>query len=308
MRETTRMAARAAVAAALSLAVGHALSVPRAYWGVLVAVVLVNETWGESIRMAVERLGMTAAGCLVGALLHGIASGHPRVEWALLVVCVFFAVYFRKVPAGGSYPWMIFFVTVYVVFLFAVVGAERLGALLLVRVYATALGCATALLASLIIRPRAAGQQLEDELRALQGACRALIEASSDDAAAATGLLQRVAALRARLGSSAYESVLASSRRHVEARVLAVEGLGHVSISLARTLAQARRRALPPPLQAVIDAARERVLADLDARTAPSAPRLAPCGTIDRADFAQVGAVLALAEAVCESLAALRRA
>jgi uncharacterized membrane protein YgaE (UPF0421/DUF939 family) len=113
------MAARAAVAAALAEIVTWLIALPRSYWAVLVAVLLVNETWGESIRMALQRFGMTALGSAAGLLLHLLLAGHPRVEEVLLFAGVFFAVSFRQAPSGGSYPWMIFFLSVYVIFFFA---------------------------------------------------------------------------------------------------------------------------------------------------------------------------------------------
>ena len=60
---TTKMAIRAAVAALGAVVVAQLLELPRAYWVVTAAVVLITETWGDSIRKVLQRLGMTALGC-----------------------------------------------------------------------------------------------------------------------------------------------------------------------------------------------------------------------------------------------------
>ena len=85
---------------------------------ILIAVVVVNDTWGSSLRKTWQRIGMTGAGCIAGWALHYISEGHLSWERALLLLAVFFAAFFRK----SSYPWMTFFITVYVAFLITVLG------------------------------------------------------------------------------------------------------------------------------------------------------------------------------------------
>ena len=51
----TRTALRAAVAALLALLVGDFDRLPRPYWAVFIAVVLINGTWGQNVRKSVSR-------------------------------------------------------------------------------------------------------------------------------------------------------------------------------------------------------------------------------------------------------------
>ncbi|MFT3772186.1 MAG: FUSC family protein [Minicystis sp.] len=322
-RETTRMGLRAGVAAALVVALTRLFALPRSYWAVLVAVVIVGETWGDSVRLGLQRLGMTALGCVAGAVLHAAVAPHPTVEVALLFVGVFLAAYFRVASGAGSYPWMIFFITVYVVFLFAIFDRTHLHDILFIRVIDTAVGCGAALTAAIVVRPRAAGRQLGDDLRDLWDAYRALVEEAPACSADTTALLRRVDALRVRLGASAYESFLSDARRRAAALVRGSEGLGHAVISLARRLDEARGRALPPPIEAGIQAVRGRVIAALRALAAsPPLPIPEPVSLSDRVeeahallaagclghdDFVLVGAIFVHAEDACLHLTELRR-
>jgi uncharacterized membrane protein YccC len=314
MQQATRQGLRAAVAAAIAIAVSRPLALPRSYWAIVVAVVLVGETWGEGIQRALQRLGMTAAGCVAGALVHVAVSGHPRVETALLFAGVFFASYFRQAAGTGSYPWMIFFITVYVVFLFASVAQWDVRNLVLVRIADTFVGCVAALAAAAIVRPTAANARLERELRAMWTECRALVASGDPAEARVADLFGRVAALRAQHAVAAYEHVFATARRRrIAALVRDTAALLHASISLVRALGDARRRPLPPGLAAVLDDTQAAVLADLDAllenrarRPAGEAPRCATAALCARlgacalsgADFAVLGAVLDHAEEV----------
>jgi hypothetical protein len=58
---------RGALATVLASLVARALRLDRPYWVELTAVVLVNETWRESMQKGVERVLATALGCVVGA-------------------------------------------------------------------------------------------------------------------------------------------------------------------------------------------------------------------------------------------------
>lgn len=140
---------RTALAAMLAIGIAYAFHLPRAYWAVLTSVVVVSETWKESWRKVLERVGMTALGCGVAWGLHMPTAHLPHVELGLMFLFVYLAVHFR----GASYPLMTFFITLYVAFLFSVLG-EWSGGILLVRMYETAIGGATALAAAAMVRPR----------------------------------------------------------------------------------------------------------------------------------------------------------
>ncbi len=210
---STRMAVRAAAVAAAAVLVGHLPGLDRPYWIILTAVVLVYETAGESIKLAGQRLLMTLLGCLAGWFLYRFAAPVPVLRWAILLGGIFLAVYFRSNPRGAVYAPMIFFVSVYVVFVFALVGGWT-GQLFFTRAYDTAIGCVLALAGSLFVLPLRAGSQLVDDLERFWTACRRYFDTSiaslqeegplptSEDRQA---LLKQLEQLKTRSRNSAYE-------------------------------------------------------------------------------------------------------
>ena len=144
---------RTALAALMAVGIASLFALPRAYWAILTSVIVVSETWKESRRKVLDRVGTTALGCGIAWALQ-LATAHlPHVELGLMFLFVYLAVYFR----GASYPLMTFFITLYVAFLFLVLG-EWSGHILMVRLYETAIGGATALVAAALVRPRKAPQ------------------------------------------------------------------------------------------------------------------------------------------------------
>src|SRR5215813_8937436 len=128
------MSARGAIAAAVALAITTALAVQRPYWVIMIAVALVNQTTGQSLRRSGERIVITVAGFTAGWALEWITYPHRWVQTAIMMCAVFFAVYFRQAWGRGSIRWMTFFISLYVVFLFALVG-EWSPAIFLARIY-----------------------------------------------------------------------------------------------------------------------------------------------------------------------------
>lgn len=171
LSETTRTALRAAVAASLAIVISAMVTAQRPYWTILIAVVVINDTWGSSLRKTWHRVGMTGAGCVAGWALHFISEGRVRLERALLLLAIFLAAYFRK----SSYPWMTFFITVYVAFLFTVLG-QWSASLMLVRLEDTVLGGVIAIAASLIVPAPRVAKRLEEELSGFWEACREQVE------------------------------------------------------------------------------------------------------------------------------------
>ena len=155
----TQVALRASLAAALAMIVSHLTPMQRWYWAVMVAVLLVNGTWGENVRKAAQRLGMTALGCLAAWGLDLLTRRHENGQIAVMLIAIFLAAYFRT----GSYAWMTFFVSVYVIFLFALFG-EKPANIVRVRVAQTAIGIAVAFVASLIVPTSRAGSKWQDQL------------------------------------------------------------------------------------------------------------------------------------------------
>ena len=225
---TTRMAIRAAVVATAAVIVSRISFLERPYWIVLTSVLLIYETAGESIKRSGQRLAMTLAGCLTGWLIYLIAEPIPALRWSLLLSGVFLTVYFRSNPRGVVYAPMIFFASVYVVFVFAVVGGWT-GRLFLTRVYDTGIGCALALAGSLLVLPLRAGHQVADDLEEFWKSCSDYFEKimkslempmSGPTPGDRKALLKQLELLRMRNRNSAYESFLDRRTRQQQSQLV----------------------------------------------------------------------------------------
>jgi uncharacterized membrane protein YccC len=219
---TTRMALRAAAVATVAVAVARIPGIDRPYWIVLTAVMLIYETAGESIKRSGQRLAMTLTGCLTGWLLFLVADHIPPLRWSLLLGGIFLAVYFRSNPRGVVYAPMVFFISVYVVFVFAVVG-DWTGKLFVTRVYDTAIGCALALGGSLLILPQRAGNLVADDLTRFWDLCRQYFEKTqafliqsgpAPSPLDRQSLLKQLEQLRMRNRNSAFESFMGRRARN----------------------------------------------------------------------------------------------
>lgn len=220
MLPSTVMALRASVAAALALFVSRWITLQRPYWTILVAVVLMNPTLGATYQRGLERLAMTAGGCAAGAVLHWLSQDSPDLESLLMLVSIFLAVFFRLNRGLGSYAWMMFFITVYVVFLFSLMNRWT-AEILLVRLIDTAVGCVLALIAAWIVPPASASGQLRRGLDALTENCRSELNAALHPSMARkesphTKLLRQLQQLRSQGRESTYEHGL--SRKAITAR------------------------------------------------------------------------------------------
>ena len=140
LRATTKRAFQAATAISIAELISWYFQFERGYWITLTAMALTMQTWGESLMRSFERVSMTILGGVVATALFFII---PR-DHVLFIVClllfVFFAVYMRQIV----YLISIFFLTCFVVFLFAFISDWTL-AILLDRIFETILGAIIAL-------------------------------------------------------------------------------------------------------------------------------------------------------------------
>lgn len=135
LRRTTKMAYQAAIAIALAEVISMHFYLERGYWIVLTAMVLTTQTWGESVKRALERVGMTVLGGSVGTALYFYIPNHESKTLVLLMLSsIFFTIYMAKIQHLIS----MFFMTCFVVFLFALIGDWDL-MLLRARIIDTAL-------------------------------------------------------------------------------------------------------------------------------------------------------------------------
>jgi hypothetical protein len=168
---TTRQAVQVAVATGLSIAAGDALSGQRYYWAVLAAFIAFTgtATSAETVAKALNRILGTMLG-LVGAIpLVALTGSSTAAALPVILISIFLGFYLLRV----SYAVMIFFITLLVGELYAVLGTFT-PELMVLRLEETAIGgvigCVVCLLV-LPIRTRAAAtaarKALLDNLRTL---------------------------------------------------------------------------------------------------------------------------------------------
>ncbi|AHE68168.1 FUSC family protein [Legionella oakridgensis] len=148
LRNTTKMAIQAAIAIAIAELISEHFAFERGYWITLTAMALTAQTWGESVKRSVERVGMTALGGCVGTVLYFLLPGDKTIIMIFLLIFVFFTIYLMKI----QHLIAMFFLTCFVVFLFALIGNWNL-LLLQARIIDTALGAGIALTVGCFLFP-----------------------------------------------------------------------------------------------------------------------------------------------------------
>jgi uncharacterized membrane protein YgaE (UPF0421/DUF939 family) len=166
-KPSTALAFQASAALTLLLIFSHFLPLQRSYWSIVTAMLLVSQTFGESLRKSAQRIAMTILGGAFATWLYFLTHGYPALWVLLLLGCAFMMVYYLE----SSYQVSIFFATMSVVFLFAMLNAWSTD-LLIARVYETLLGALAAILSGALIFPVRAYQKFKQEavdfLNALQ--------------------------------------------------------------------------------------------------------------------------------------------
>jgi uncharacterized membrane protein YccC len=161
---TSQQALQAAAAAALAIVAGELISPQRFYWAVIAAFVAFTgtATVGETVRKSVARTAGTLGGLVVAVGLAQVTAGHPLVTLATLLGCIFLAFYLQAL----SYAAMVFFITLMLGELYAILNRFS-DALLLVRLAETAAGAAAGILVSLLVLPSRTRPMLIRARRAL---------------------------------------------------------------------------------------------------------------------------------------------
>jgi len=142
------MAFQAALAILVSELFTAYFELERGYWTTLTAMAVTTQTWAENIKKSYERLIMTVLGGLAGTLLYFIIPKDQTLIVTLLLIFVFFTVYLIQI----YHLLGIFFLTCFVVFLFAIV-ADWNFYLLAARIYDTIIGIVIALIISAFFMP-----------------------------------------------------------------------------------------------------------------------------------------------------------
>ncbi len=289
-----RTPVRGVLAATIAVVVGALSGLPRTHWAVLVAVLLINGTWGENIRRSMSRLGMTALGSVVAFAIYALIHGYQGLEIPVLLASVFLAAYYRN----GSYSLMVFFITVYIVFLFAVLRLSVAG-MLPVRIYQTGIGCAVAVVASFLVPAQRSQKLWEQQIDRFWESCERQVAAAFERLlwprneaqslpSAARELQQSLFVLRDRHQASNYEGMFlgpAIGRRTAlmnKARLLA-----HYVVVLSEAVELPRNETMIELLRAELDELCIFVMAQL-AMIGPNAPPEAEsaAGEMDRVQAA----------------------
>lgn len=162
----TRLGIQAAIAVILAEIIGHYSGLERSYWAVLTSVMLISQTWGDSIQKALHRVGMTIAGGCTGTFLYYYIQSSPPLVTICLLASIFFIVYFLQV----SYLISVFFITCLVVFLFAELQGWNTH-LLEARIIETIIGALIAIVTSAVIFPIRAQDHSKEKLAGFFKSC-----------------------------------------------------------------------------------------------------------------------------------------
>lgn len=147
---TTRQAIQLTAASIPAIVIGEMLSPQRWYWAVLAAFVVFigTSSSGETLSKAWSRVLGTAVGVAGGIVLAYFVRGHNDLAFALLMLCLFAAVYTIRL----SYSVMIFFITMLLSLLYVLIGMFT-DQLLVLRLIETAIGAALGgIAATLLLR------------------------------------------------------------------------------------------------------------------------------------------------------------
>ena len=169
-----RATIQVAVAGTLAVVAGDALSGPRLYWAVLASFLafVAATNSAEQVRRALFRVGGTAIGIVVGALLVHLTGGSSWPSLATVLVAMFFGIYLIRI----NYTFMTIAITVTVAQLYAQL-EEFSWQLLLMRLAETAIGVAAVVLTVLLIVPLRPQRVLTTGMLLWVGALRRLLEA-----------------------------------------------------------------------------------------------------------------------------------
>ncbi|MEV6611175.1 FUSC family protein [Kutzneria sp. NPDC051319] len=174
---TTRQAIQVAVAGALAIVAGEALSPARYYWAVIAAFVMFagTATRTETFVKGLNRIAGTMFGLVASVLFAEITAGSTAGVLAVIVGSMFLGFYLLRI----SYLYMIFFVTVMVGQLYSVLN-EFSTDLLVLRLEETAIGAAIGFLVALVVTPLSTKDTVRSARDAVLTALADLLDAAAD--------------------------------------------------------------------------------------------------------------------------------
>jgi hypothetical protein len=159
---TTATAIQATVATALAALIGYRVSSSHPYWTVIAAFVVFAGTRsvGTVLIKALQRVGGTFAGVLLGYLVSRAAAGSTEAIVVVMLVTILLAVYLFDV----SYTWFILGITVMLALLYDLLLGKAQPVVLELRLLDTVIGAAIGWGAATLILPSRATDQAAEQL------------------------------------------------------------------------------------------------------------------------------------------------
>lgn len=150
MSLVTRQAVQVAVAGALAIIAGEALSPTRYYWAVIAAFIMFTgtATRSETFLKGVHRVVGTLFGLVASIWLADVTAGSAAAVLAVVIGSMFCGFYLMRI----SYAYMIFFLTIMLGQLYSALHEFSAG-LLELRLEETAIGAVVGIVVALVVAP-----------------------------------------------------------------------------------------------------------------------------------------------------------
>ncbi len=177
LRLTTRQALQAGVAVGLSIVVGELVSPTRWYWATVAAFVVFAGTnsRGDVLSRGWQRILGTVGGVAAGMALAVVLGGRSIPTVAVLVACLFLALYLVRI----SQALMAFWITAVLALMYGLIGQFSLETLTL-RIEETAGGAAMGMLAAFLVLPRRTHDAYDEAHDDLVSTTDAVLAAATD--------------------------------------------------------------------------------------------------------------------------------
>ena len=178
LAHTRRTAVQVAIAGALAIVAGQAISPSRWFWAVLASyVVFINaNTRTAMLRRAIGRVAGTVLGVAGGLLLGKVITGDPHLAVAVIILLVFAAFWLVAI----SYTALVFCFTLTLAALYSILGTLSWDVLKL-RIEETVAGALIGAAVSMVVLPRRGSAAIADDLDSLLAATGDLIDRLSAD-------------------------------------------------------------------------------------------------------------------------------
>lgn len=159
-----RIAIRGAIAAAIAIVIGDALSPERSFWAVVAVYIAFFGVASRShaVYKSAQRLFGTVAGVSICALLGHTLGTHAALSITAILVCVFFWSYYLQ----ANYALGVLFITILVGLVYGAIG-NPLGPILTLRLEETVAGIAGAVAIAVLFLPARTERHIAEQLRHL---------------------------------------------------------------------------------------------------------------------------------------------